>query len=284
MRADLVDSVLEAHRFLPNVAVPRVLGAALGRANVALCLHRVLPSTSQLVIDPTNLDALIELVLRAEPHAHDRRLTVTFDDGYADAAAYVRSRHARYPEVKWLLFVCPEKLTKRAGFRWDAPSADGPLDIRSENDRPALRGLADNDAFRLMTVAECLKIRELPNVELGNHTNTHFKHTELSLEDSRFEMATSRKDFEVLFGPTPHFAFPFGTPGSEVAAEHTEAAHALGYTHVWSTEPRPYEDAESRTGTALLPRFPVVGTWPARKVALYMSIRATRWRMCKRPR
>jgi peptidoglycan/xylan/chitin deacetylase (PgdA/CDA1 family) len=275
MRADLVERALEAYRFLPDAAVPRVLSAALGQANVALCLHRVNEAAAELVIAPKNLDALIDFILRAQT-ASAGRLTVTFDDGYADAAAYVESRHERFPEVKWLLFVCPEKLTKRSGFRWDTTDGDGPLDVRTENDRSALRGLGDAPAFRLMTVAECQKLRELANVELGNHTNTHFKHTDLSLEDSRFEIASSRKDFEALFGASPHFAFPFGTPGSEVAPEHARAAHDLGYSHVWSTEPRPYKDDRD---SLLLPRFPVRGTWPARKIALYMSIRATRWRL-----
>ena len=277
MRADLVERALEAYRFLPDAAVPRVLGAALGQASVALCLHRVNEAASELVIAPDNLDALIGLVLRAQA-ARAGRLTVTFDDGYADAAAYVESRHARFPEVKWLLFVCPEKLTKRSGFRWDAADGDGPLDVRTENDRAALQGLADAKAYQLMTVPACHALQKLANVELGNHTNTHFKHTDLSLEDSRFEIASSRKDFEALFGASPHFAFPFGTPGSEVGAEHAQAAHDLGYPYVWSTEPRPYREGES-TGSSLLPRFPVRGTWPARKIALYMSIRATRWRL-----
>jgi peptidoglycan/xylan/chitin deacetylase (PgdA/CDA1 family) len=278
MRAVLVDKALEAYRFLPDAAVSRALGAALGQANVALCLHRVQKTPSQLVIDPGNLDALIELLLRARVDGR-RHLTVTFDDGYADAAEYVESRHARYPDVTWLVFVCPEKLTTRAGFRWDAADGDAPLDVRAENGRAELRGLGDAKASRLMTVAECHRLQKLTNVVLGNHTNTHFRHTDLSFEDSRFEIAKSREDFEALFGPTPHFAFPFGTPGSEVGPEHARSAHELGYSHVWGTEPRPYRDDESNDALLLLPRFPVVGTWPARKLALYMTIRATRWRL-----
>jgi peptidoglycan/xylan/chitin deacetylase (PgdA/CDA1 family) len=291
MRAAIVDNVLEAYRVMPAVGLRCLLGAALGGAQVALCLHRVrmVPAprganASGLVIDAGNLDALLDLLVRSGPSDGRRRLTVSFDDGYADAAEYVASRHARYPDVSWLFFVCPQKIEKRAGFRWDAAASgnpailDAPLDVRAENDRPELRGLGDVEATRLMTVEQCLRIRELPNVALGNHTNTHFKHAALRLEDSRHDIASSKSDFEKLFGPTPHFAFPFGTPATEVGPENAALARELGYTRVWSTEPRPYHEEEMGRAS-LLPRFPVVGTWPARKIALYMTIRAVRWRL-----
>jgi peptidoglycan/xylan/chitin deacetylase (PgdA/CDA1 family) len=288
MRAEFVGAALEAYRALPTPMIQRALGASLGDANIALCLHRVRErgrrdlASSTLVIDETNLDALIEIILGAFPV--DRpRLTLSFDDGYVDAAHYIESRRERYPSVEWLMFVCPEKVRKRAGFRWDTRDAqvEGSTDIVGENNLSALAGLADSPRYRMLTVEECKKLAALPRVKLGNHTNGHFNLTSLSAADARAEIAASRRDFDELFGATEHFAFPFGTPGSAVATEHVAMAQENGYSCVWSSEPRPYAAEECRD-VALLPRFPVVGTWPARKSALYIAVRAFRWKRQKR--
>ena len=60
------------------------------------------------------------------------------------------------------------------------------------------------------------------------------------------------------------------------------AARELGYTRVWSTEPRPYLPGEVRTNA--LPRHPVFGTWPAAKSALLILMQAVKWRFRSRGR
>jgi peptidoglycan/xylan/chitin deacetylase (PgdA/CDA1 family) len=284
---------LERHRLLPMNALRPLLAAALTGANVALCLHRVrmradiTSPTSDTLIEPAELDALIELLLAARPRDESARwLTVAFDDGYADAGEYVASRHDRFPGVDWLLFVCPAKIAKRAGFRWDLPngatrvSAFGPpYDIAAENERADLLALGDQPGFRLMTVEECRAVARLPNVRIGNHTNAHFKQAVLPLEVARADLAASHREFEELFGRTDDFAFPFGTPGVEFGEDHVVMARSLGYRRIWSTEPRPYAH-EERSGV-VLPRFPIYGSWPAAKSALLIAMHAAKWRVSR---
>src|SRR5688500_8648063 len=95
--------------------VPRAVLLASVRASVrdlhvSLCLHRVLEvrraSDPQpaLTIAPGELDELIGMFIEVRPE--NPRLTVTFDDGYADAAQYVADRAPRFPTVEFLVFVC----------------------------------------------------------------------------------------------------------------------------------------------------------------------------------
>jgi hypothetical protein len=279
---------LANHQVLPPSILRLALGRALFGTELSLCLHRIRfeggPDSAvwETMIDAAELDELLEILLAARPNA-GKWLTICFDDGYADAGRYIESRAPRFPTVTWLLFVCPEKLVKRAGFRWDlpkgAPGSDvfgPPLDVRAENDRTDLRALGDRADCRLMTVEECRRVVLQPNVFLGNHTNCHFRQALLTLEDSRYDVEKSRREFEDLFGPTEHFAFPFGTPGLEFGDSHVGLARDCGYTRVWSTEPRPFYSEEGSTGA--LPRYPIFGTWPAAKNALLILMQALKWR------
>jgi hypothetical protein len=286
MLRELGFKALERHQAVPVPVLRVLLGRVLDGTHVAICLHRVDDGTSgaspmwETVIPADELDQLIGILVASRPSAGAPWLTVCFDDGYADATAYVESRLARFPNVKWLMFVCPEKLKKRAGFRWDleAVSPDDrlgpPFDVRTENDRADLRELGDRADCRLVTIEDCRRVAKLPNVTLGNHTNCHFKQTQISLEDSRYDLENSRREFEELFGSTDHFAFPFGTPQKEFGEEHVRLAKGLGYKHVWSVDRRPYFPEEQ----GVLPRYPIFGTWPATKSALAILLQAAKWR------
>ncbi|MHB8878031.1 MAG: polysaccharide deacetylase family protein [Myxococcaceae bacterium] len=282
-----------AGRFAPSFVLRPLLKAVVGRRAIALCLHRVSeerrPSDFQpeLTIDPLELDRLIGLLLSAGREAAGW-LTVTFDDGYEDAARYVKTRAARFPGVEFLVFVCPEKSERRAGFRWDlvetralagAPLAvakeafDLPLDVEGENGRDELLALGGTAAFRLADLGLLNELRALPNVALGNHTNCHFKQTELTPAQSALEYQRSRADFERLFGLQRQFAFPFGTPRHEFDGGHVAQLRAQGPFLIWTTEPRPYRPSERRPG-AVLPRFPVRGHWGHRGIAAWIAARA----------
>jgi hypothetical protein len=287
MLKELGFKALDRHQSVPIPVMRVLLGRVLEGTHVAVCLHRVddgsrgTSRAMETVIHPNELDQLLGILVASRPSAAKPWLMVSFDDGYADAAEYVASRLTRFPDVKWFFFVCPEKLKKRAGFRWDlkAPSAEAslfapPFDVRSENDRADLRELGDRADCRLMTIEECRQIALHPNVVLGNHTNCHFKQTDIPIDDSRFDMEASRREFEELFGRTDHFAFPFGTPQKEFGDEHVRLAKGLGYKHVWSVDRRPYFPEEQ----GVLPRYPVFGTWPATKTALAILLQAAKWR------
>jgi len=283
LRYKLSQTALESHWLFPAPLLRLFLGRALAGAELALCLHRVGFSTSdtgfwETMMGAPELDELIELLLASRPR-RERWLTVCFDDGYKDAGQYIESRVSRFPDVSFLLFVCPEKLTKRAGFRWDLPSRDmvnPPFDVRTENDRKELQELGDKPDCAIMTVDECRKIATLPNVFLGNHTNCHFRQTELPLEDSRADITKSAHDFEGLFGKTEHFAFPFGTPGKEFTESHLRIAEAL-YPRVWSTEARPFRPEER--GKGAIPRYMIFGSWSPAKNAFFIFMQAMKWRL-----
>jgi hypothetical protein len=281
---------LEAHHLLPRRVLERLLGQALGDASLALCLHRVRPpgatrnGGSDMMIDAERLDELVELLCAARKQSTaEPWLTLSFDDGYKDAADYFRERRRDLPGVEWLFFVCPEKLVTRAGFRWDLQHGDRSYgkatldDLSGENHRGDLSGLADRSDTRLLTVDECRELLDFPNVRLGNHTNCHFKHSELPLDVSRKDILESGNLFETLFGEKEHFAFPFGTPSLEFGPVHVELARQAGYSAIWSTESRPFRPPERVPG-ALLPRFPIFGTWPTTKTAVFILLAALRWR------
>ena len=217
---------------LPELALKLLLRTSLAGLGVSLCLHRVSPAPRPtdwqpgLNIPPAQLDALIELLLsfRAGPSGW---LTLSFDDGYLDAAEYVRTRGPRFPSVEFMFFVCPEKLERRAGFRWDLAeraltsgltreAAMALLDAPprdDENGRADLRALAEAPEFKLATVETVRELAHLPNVVIGNHTDLHLSAAKV-LTDAQVEADYRRSTakFAALFGAQRHFAFPYGTP------------------------------------------------------------------------
>lgn len=261
------------------------LRRALGERSVALCFHRVLNGPrrkGELRPKLSMPSAEIDALLGAVQTACRGKLTVSFDDGYRDSAEYILSRAGRHPDVEWLFFLCPQKTERRAGFRWDLAErrADldpeetlaAPVDLAAENDRADLRGLADD----LAELALCREVQRLPNAMLGNHTNVHHRLTLLSPAEP--ELLQSTRDFERLFGPQRHFAFPFGVPGVDYSAAHVGALRALGTQTIWSTEPRPYSAGERFDG-AVLPRFAVDGTRTWKETVAQIAIHALRTRV-----
>lgn len=293
MNAALRRVVVKAGALIPTSALKQQLRTALEGRSVALCLHRVRALGSQeevalpeMSAKPEDLDALIETLLEA--CGGRRGLTVSFDDGYRDSAEYLRTRARRYPEVEWLFFVCPQKVAMRAGFRWDAVEAtwragddldlqrelDAPFDLEAENAREDLLAVGADDRYALVDVAECRALASLPNVSLGNHTNLHLRATRVPKPLLEAEYRASAQTFEALFGLAGHFAFPYGTPSIDFDEGAVRLAReaALGAT-LWSTDARGFSDAERARG-AVLPRFPIDGTWSWRASALRIAHRA----------
>lgn len=296
-RPTLFSLSTRAGRALPAPVLRRLAGRALHALNAALCLHRVArerrPTDWQpmLTSHPDELDAAVELLLESRPDARERWLTLSFDDGYADSAEYIATRAARYPQVQFAFFVCPEKLETRAGFRWDlaeralsrGASRDeavallhAPVDLATENQREDLRALGDDADFRLCTVDEVRALKRFPNVLVGNHTNVHLPATTLPEDVVREEYRRSLDAFTRLFGAPAEVAFPFGTPVKEFAAPHVAAWRALGGFVVWTTESRPFRPEERKPG-AVLPRYAVDGRLSGAELVAWMAARAAKF-------
>jgi hypothetical protein len=277
---------------LPVAVVLGLLRLGVGSRCLAVCLHQVRGND-----DPphpfgdgssreADVDALVEGLASALPRP--RQLCVTFDDGYLAAADFVRARAPRFPAVEWLFFVCPQKIERRDGFRWDArlerlreregarPARGAAAAPPSNGDAPlSLEGLADHPSYRLASVEECRSLARLPNVALGNHSNAHAEWNETPLAQVREDVLGSFDDFERLFGACSEFAIPFGTPGRFFGDQHVELIRARSQATVWTTEGRPYR-REDRRPSAVLPRFGVEGSWPARYTLALIAIRCLR--------
>ena len=287
---------------LPDRMLRRIAEEATAGIGVALCLHRVsshrrpTDPIPPLTIAPDRLDRVIELLGGGAAEPRQFKLTLSFDDGYLDALEYVGSRAPRHPSVEWMFFVCPEKVERKSAFRWDEyeqlgagrpPGGveaflDRNLRRAGENDRDSLRALGNSTAFGIASVEQCRELGRLENVTLGNHTNTHFRLTRLTVEDARDELETSTRDFERLLGPCQHFAFPYGHPRRDIAPEHLDVLRSLGSPVAWSTWHRPYSPDDRKPG-ALLPRFPVNGTWSAESIVLWVAALALRFRLSRSP-
>jgi peptidoglycan/xylan/chitin deacetylase (PgdA/CDA1 family) len=264
---------------LSDAQIWRLFASALSGLSLALCLHRVSHTKRDDVhVAPDELDRFIERARRArskEGLAHRPWLTVTFDDGYESACRYVESRAEHLPDVEFVLFVCPEKIERGAGFRWDLRDATTWLhrDIATENRRLDLQAIALKQDNRLASVDELRRLRRFSNVHLGNHTNCHFRASELTPEVFAAEMERSSADFERLFGPEDHFAFPFGGPEVDFDARHIDILRNTGRRVIWSTSRRPYLATQRHPG-AVLPRIPVDGRATATETALSVAVRA----------
>ncbi len=269
---------------LPQSVLRRVLGESLRGLGASLCLHRVAeadrPTDWQpgLNSPPGQLDELLELLSSSRPGPAEGWLSATFDDGYEDSAAYIASRAARFAHVEFVFFVCPEKLEKHSGFRWDAAELAMSAGVpRDEAVRLLDAPLAKRPEFRLASLESLDALSRLPNVRIGNHTNCHLSAARFADGVVREDYRRSHETFTRLFGPVREFAFPYGTPHHHFEQRHVDMLRALGDFTIWSTEARPYRLAERRPG-AVLPRYPVNGRQSAAQIAGWVAARALRFR------
>lgn len=267
---------------LPAVARHALLKRAVKGLHVTLCLHRVAdrPRATDwqpaLCMNGRSISELTSALLDAEA-----QLTVTFDDGYRDAAEWIAANAPRFPQAQFIFFVCPEKAEQRAGFRWDLVEQRGVQladelmwkvpDVATENSRDDLKKLSGE----LSTIDELKQLSKLPNVKLGNHTNLHLSSARFPDEVVREDFKRSTAAFERLFGKQEHFAFPFGTPGHHFSQKHVDWLRELGTFTIWTTESRPHRASESE----VLPRFPVDGRQDPSALATWIAARSADFRV-----
>lgn len=267
-------------RLLPEAQIWKLFEHSVSGLGVALCLHHVSRRhRDELTMPASELDNFIEHAMQLERSASQRWLTVSFDDGYEDAWHYVVTRARRFPNVEYLLFVCPEKTESQTGFRWDLEVVDhdSPRDSRVENHRADLKSVVHLSDAHLATVEQCRYVHLFENAQLGNHTNCHFAPTALPLPSALEELRRSHSDFERLFGPERHFAFPFGGCPSDFDDRHVASIRRASNAIIWSTVGRPHF-LEQRQPGAVMPRFGVDGRWSASQLAFWIAMRSLRAR------
>lgn len=239
---------LQIAQSIPLSVYRPMLRRAFGDNMVALCLHRVAEQHRRTDPYPANTfveGQLLELLDLLYGQLGSR-LIITFDDGYLDAIEFVETHSARYPKAEFILFLCPEKLVSKRGYRWDLVELrDQPksqlahihsnLDIRTENQRLDLEEVYRDSRFSLASVKRIVQVGRLANVSLGNHSNCHFNFAKLSQKDWQLELHNSFNLFEQHFGKTEHFAFPFGTPVSQFLPEQARFIEECYGVKVWST-------------------------------------------------
>ncbi len=264
----IIDQSLEfVAALLPHAALTRLSARATDGFHVALCLHRVLPEHRADVTMPglVHTEEEIDLLLKCFER-HPERITMTFDDGYDDAREFIQSRAPEHPDVQWIFMICPEKTIRRRSFPWDDWMVDGYDEssrdffrsweehARRKSDRA--RGVAtraDLEPYRLATADQCHELAELPNVELGNHTDNHYAMAWLTPAEVDREIRDSHERFVEEFGPCDHFAFPFGA-APRVYDEHVERATELINSTIWTIENQPVP-ADQAASVTVRPRF-----------------------------
>lgn len=91
----------------------------------------------------------------------------------------------------------------------------------------------DDDSIPRLRLLDWTALEELARqgVEIGSHTRTHPRLTELSDDQLRDELVGSRKDIEGRLGRPPEtLAYPYGDVDSRVVTAAVEAGYALAVT------------------------------------------------------
>lgn len=189
----------------------------------------------------------LQELMAAPDRFQKRTVVITFDDGYADN-----------------LFAVDELLRRGMHATWFVVSGS----IGRHPSWPA----TDRPAGRLLNAAE---LREMQSVgmEIGSHTVSHVRLTELDEVRRRSELVDSRREIEdVLGNAISSFAFPYGAWDRDCV----KAVEQAGYRSACTT----------RTGWALrdgnpylLRRLTVLNTDTASSVArkLYLGDNDASW-------
>ena len=249
-------AVLTLHRVLPDEEFARTssLPGMIMRAKTftALCEH--LRSHYEVVL-AERLGRISEQSLRP-------RVSVTFDDGWADTAT-VAAPIAEAHGVPFLVFVCPGLMGRRfpfwperAAYAFSAEARRSRSEVRTfvEN----LKSMAPGDREGALRSFRPVPIEEMENAEplnasfpreemprliarggsVGSHTCNHRILTQVTAEDARWELQESRDRLErELQRPCDTFAYPNGNHSDVIRTAVANVGYRLAFTTVlglWS--------------------------------------------------
>ncbi|MBE0547620.1 MAG: polysaccharide deacetylase family protein [Rubrivivax sp.] len=147
-------------------------------------------------------------LLAAPDRLRRRTAVITFDDGYADNVEAAGALQRRGMRATWYMV---------SGSIGRAP--EWPFDGRP--------------AGRLMDAAELRALQDA-GMEIGSHSASHRRMTELDPQAQLREAVASKSDLEDLLGTEVHsFAYPYGAVDAACAAAVREA----GYRSACTTDP-----------------------------------------------
>ena len=212
--------------------------------------------------------SLSDAISRLQAGSTQRFVCFTFDDGYRDnltialpifrkygvpftiyvTSAFLERRYEDYwwGQLRHLVMdhpitvgdVLPGRLQmrsieeKRQAYQklraWVADGTLGPAqrDALFEQHRVSIADCLDRDAF---TVDELLAVRSEPLLEIGAHTKTHARLSQLDEEAALGDMRLNKVQLEgIVEREVSHFAFPFGDEAS-CGERETRLAAAAGF-------------------------------------------------------
>lgn len=150
-------------------------------------------------------------VLAGQKPLPAKSMLITFDDGYEDNLLYAAPLLARFG-FRATVFVIAGFLGRTSGAVW--PHGDPP------------------EFGRFLTGPQ-LHALQGAGLEIGSHTMTHPRLTEIGAEARERELADARASLEALLGhPVAALAYPEGDVDPAVEHAATSAGYALGFTTV----------------------------------------------------
>ncbi|WP_104400994.1 polysaccharide deacetylase family protein [Vibrio penaeicida] len=172
-----------------------------------------------------------------------RYVMITVDDGFSD------NYHLMLPLLKKYGFKAVVYVVTGESFnRWDVEVDENP-------DKP----------FKLMTKDEIKAMADSGFIEIGGHTLTHPKLSQLSVEEQRHEILENKIQLESILGkPLTSFAYPYGDHNQKTK----DIALEVGYQYAVATNSGPVEfhkDLTQIRRIAIFPRTDALGLW--RKVS-----------------
>ena len=142
------------------------------------------------------------------PHVQ-KRIVITFDDGYVNVLRYGLAPLARARLVA-TQFLVADRLGKHN--KWDVPLGEAPEPIMDK-----------------------IQVRDwlAAGHEIGSHTLTHPHLTQIGLSDAREEIGASRKKLQDWFGRSvDHFCYPYGDWNEFVQELVIEAGYKTACTTI----------------------------------------------------
>lgn len=140
--------------------------------------------------DPISLNEMIE---RAKGNClNGKEVCVTFDDGYRDNMMNALPILQKY-NIPATIFITTSQIGQKASFEWDEK-------------------YADNERAHFLSEMEIRILSNNPLIDIGAHTHTHRRLSDLPYNEQLNEIKKSKVILEDIIGkPLNNFAYPFGS-------------------------------------------------------------------------